>query len=628
MTDDPLYQSPPAVDEARLSQQPLRGLPVFHPDTAHLPEIDLSIVTYSSQKWFEAFFDSLAAQLYPLGQINLFVIDHSPDETCLDRLEQAIQLIAQRFRSVKLERRTNRGFGAGHNQTLAMGRSKYVLVSNVDLTFRPDTLIRLVQQALADDGRVAAWEARQKPYEHPKVYDILTQTTRWVSGACVLLRREAWEAVDGFDETFFMYGEDVDLSFRLRARGYALRYCPDAVVWHHAYEAPGRIKDTQYFGSTLANMFLRLRFGSPRDILVGVAMQAALACHRAPVANRLRRLGDNYRKLLRDGGEFLTTRTRSVKPAFLKWDYALHRHGAFVEGANTPPDPPLVSIVVRTYPGRLPLLQEALLSLSLQTYRPLEVVVVEDGGDTARAWVETLRAGSGLDLVYYSAPKQGRSHTGNIGLALARGAYLGFLDDDDLFYADHVESLVHALQADTAHDAVYAHAFEIETEFAASGWVPYRERAPEARMREGFDRQALWVANHIPIQTVLFRRGLYERLGGFCERLDALEDWDLWQRYALEKGFGWVGKTTSIYRMPAGNDRRPERALELADHYRMAKERQALMIRPYSIADLREIGKLHDPVWVSGKGRGAMRFLARHRRVYAAARWVKRRVRG
>ena len=380
-----LFEPPPAIDDARLSRQALREAAVFRPDTGHLPEIDLSVVTYNSGLWFEAFFESLAAQLYPLGQINLFVIDHSPDETCLDTLEQVIHLIRQRFRSVALERRTNRGFGAGHNQTLGLGQSRYVLVSNVDLTFRPDTLVRLVQHAVADTGHVAAWEARQKPYEHPKAYDILTQTTAWVSGACVLLRREAWNAVEGFDEHFFMYGEDVDLSFRLRDKGYALRYCPDAVVWHHSYDTPGRIKEAQYFGATLANMFLRLRFGSFRDIAKGGAMQAALAAHRAPVEDRLKRLGRNYRKLLRDGGDFLASRSRTVRPSFTKWDYALHRHGAFVEGADVPGAAPLVTIVVRTYPGRLPLLQEALLSLTLQTYRPLEVVVVEDGGDTARA---------------------------------------------------------------------------------------------------------------------------------------------------------------------------------------------------------------------------------------------------
>ena len=62
---------------------------------------------------------------------------------------------------------------------------------------------------------------RQIPYEHPKAYDPVTLDTPWVSGAATLFRREAFEAVGGFDDAIFMYGEDVDLSWRLRARGLA-----------------------------------------------------------------------------------------------------------------------------------------------------------------------------------------------------------------------------------------------------------------------------------------------------------------------------------------------------------------------------------------------------------------------
>ncbi|HEY7187688.1 MAG TPA: glycosyltransferase family 2 protein [Vicinamibacterales bacterium] len=54
----------------------------------------------------------------------------------------------------------------------------------------------------------------------------------WVSGACMLVRRSAFEAVHGFDERYFMYWEDADLCRRLRARGYHVRYVPGATVVH------------------------------------------------------------------------------------------------------------------------------------------------------------------------------------------------------------------------------------------------------------------------------------------------------------------------------------------------------------------------------------------------------------
>jgi GT2 family glycosyltransferase len=58
-------------------------------------------------------------------------------------------------------------------------------------------------------------------------------TADWVSGACMLIRREAFESVGGFDERYFLYWEDADLCRRLRARGYHVRYVPGADVVHH-----------------------------------------------------------------------------------------------------------------------------------------------------------------------------------------------------------------------------------------------------------------------------------------------------------------------------------------------------------------------------------------------------------
>lgn len=54
----------------------------------------------------------------------------------------------------------------------------------------------------------------------------------WVSGSCFLARREAWEQVGGFDEDFFMYMEDVDLCWRVRAAGWSVAYEPGAEVMH------------------------------------------------------------------------------------------------------------------------------------------------------------------------------------------------------------------------------------------------------------------------------------------------------------------------------------------------------------------------------------------------------------
>lgn len=60
----------------------------------------------------------------------------------------------------------------------------------------------------------------------------VSRTVDWLSGACVLARRDVLSAVDGFDERYFLYWEDADLCRRIRARGYQIRYVPAATAVH------------------------------------------------------------------------------------------------------------------------------------------------------------------------------------------------------------------------------------------------------------------------------------------------------------------------------------------------------------------------------------------------------------
>jgi N-acetylglucosaminyl-diphospho-decaprenol L-rhamnosyltransferase len=55
---------------------------------------------------------------------------------------------------------------------------------------------------------------------------------RWLSGACLMVRREAWNQSSGFDENFFLYFEDIDLCFRFHDLGWKLRYVPSSLVFH------------------------------------------------------------------------------------------------------------------------------------------------------------------------------------------------------------------------------------------------------------------------------------------------------------------------------------------------------------------------------------------------------------
>jgi GT2 family glycosyltransferase len=74
------------------------------------------------------------------------------------------------------------------------------------------------------------------PDEHPKPYEPETHETPWCSGCMLLLTRALYQEVGGFDERFFMYCEDVDLSWRARAAGFSLRVAPRALIHHYTVD--------------------------------------------------------------------------------------------------------------------------------------------------------------------------------------------------------------------------------------------------------------------------------------------------------------------------------------------------------------------------------------------------------
>jgi GT2 family glycosyltransferase/SAM-dependent methyltransferase len=134
----------------------------------------------------------------------------------------------------QLETAGNVGFGAAHNRLMKAafddGADLYV-PTNPDGAYHPDCLGAIARMHVAHGGQ-ALIEACQFPAEHPKVYDPVTFETAWASGACLAIPRVLYETVGGFDDIFFMYCEDVDLSWRARANGFAVLLNPTALFLH------------------------------------------------------------------------------------------------------------------------------------------------------------------------------------------------------------------------------------------------------------------------------------------------------------------------------------------------------------------------------------------------------------
>jgi GT2 family glycosyltransferase len=541
-------------------------------------EVDLCIVTYRPElPLLQRLLESLAEPPLRPTRRNLFIQDNSPGPEAATAIA-ALPAVTRFEHSDLAHSASNLGFGNAQNANAARGKSPFVLFINQDCVVEPGALDTLLDAAEASAPNVAAWEMRQVPYEHPKAYDPVTLDVPWVSGAAVLVRREAFASVDGFEPRIFMYGEDVDLSWRLRARGWRLTYQPKAAVVHHTYAVPAEVKPLQAFGSVAAGLRLRTRYGGFRETLTALSMLFGEILMPDSFPGRRWGLIKTGLAFVPQWPAFAATRvhaTPDFTPRFEGWGYEQRRDGAFVAFHSRRDEPdrprPLVSILIRTV-DRTAWLRQALASCANQTYPNLEVVVIEDGPERSRAVVDEF--GDRLAIRYRATgAKVGRARAGNLALAEARGEWLNFLDDDDVFFADHVEVLVDAA-LDARAAGAYALSWETHTRFVDKDRAHYEEVEHVTRHRQRFDRPTLWHHNYLPIQAVLFHRRLFERYGGFAEDMDQLEDWNLWTRYTLHDEFVHVEKTTSKYRVPSD--------------LRLAAERQALLDRAYADAVSRQ----------------------------------------
>jgi hypothetical protein len=192
-----------------------------------------------------------------------------------------------------------------------------------------------------------------------------------------------------------------------------------------------------------------------------------------------------------------------------------------------PPPDPLVSFIVPTHDRPL-LLARALESIAAQGVADCEAIVVNDAGADPSGALEsfrhTLGGGGRVTLVHHDR-NRGLAAARNTGLRLARGRYVGFLDDDDRLLPHHLEALLPrlALGARAVHGDVRTVHETLPQPFA------YQERSELVYQFE-YDARSFCVGNLFPVHALLCERSLLAEAGGFDESLPALEDWDLWLR--------------------------------------------------------------------------------------------------
>jgi GT2 family glycosyltransferase len=169
------------------------------------------------------------------------------------------------FEIERIENAVPLGFGANHNQAFDRCSTPWFLVLNPDIRFDADVLAPLVEFAAPDAGLLAPRilePGKNTPEQHRAIItprEILTRRRpgyaipaepAWIPGLFMLFRSEAYRQIGGFDERFFMYGEDFDICARLRLAGWKLSIAEHLQARHDAQRASHSSKRHLYWHLT------------------------------------------------------------------------------------------------------------------------------------------------------------------------------------------------------------------------------------------------------------------------------------------------------------------------------------------------------------------------------------------
>jgi glycosyltransferase involved in cell wall biosynthesis len=204
---------------------------------------------------------------------------------------------------------------------------------------------------------------------------------------------------------------------------------------------------------------------------------------------------------------------------------------------------PLVSVVIATY-NTAKYLPLAVRSALAQTYAPLDVHVIDDGStDHTQEVLEEFR-GDGRVIVHRQ-PNAGQAAAKNRGIAASRGPLVAFLDADDLWHPDKLETQVPLLLADGRAGVIYSDVTCIDQDGRE---IP----APPRQYYSGRITEPLFIDNFVNFNTTIVRRECFDRAGVFDETLPMGIDWDLWLRISTQYEFLYLDRRTMSYRIWPG----------------------------------------------------------------------------
>ena len=200
----------------------------------------------------------------------------------------------------------------------------------------------------------------------------------------------------------------------------------------------------------------------------------------------------------------------------------------------------LVSVIIPAYNAEC-FIADTLESVFAQTYTPIEVIVIDDGStDTTAAIVRAKFPQARL----FQKPNGGVSSARNLGIRMATGCFVAFLDADDLWLHDKLLKQVNLL---SQHPDIAWCYCDCQYFRGDRRNVKYR-LSMVANPYQGNILRPLFLENFISSPTPLIKREVFEHVGFFDERIHIAEDWDMWLRIARSYVVAYLPEHLALYR--------------------------------------------------------------------------------
>ncbi len=581
--------------EGQVSQYLIVAEPMHQKAESTLTSI--IILTYNQLKYTKLCLQSI--ENFTDVPYELIIVDNGSTDGTVEYLQkfkelhQNVQLIINE---------ENRGFAGGNNQGIEAAQGDYILFLNNDVVVTENWLSQMlryinhtpeigmvgpVSNAVSGSQYIPNVSYQKIDDMHVFANAIATQnagqanTAVRLVGFCLLAKREVIDLIGGFDEGYGAGNfEDDDLCLRSALAGYMAVIAQDVFI-HHFGNMTFRGNNMDY-NSHLSQNRDRFIHKWPGIINFNEDLNGyAIAIERTDRSHWLNQWGEEafeagdlnralklFERALKLDPEDLRTlnnlgvfrwqlgdqlEAQKLFEKILRQDPsnadAIHNLMAICNGE---PDPaimtliepyldnpqtistPLVSVIMPTYnrPDKLP---QAIRSVLEQSEANFELIVINDGGEEP--------ALDGFNdpriILINHEERRGQAAARNTGIKAAQGHYIAYLDDDDIYYPQHLETLT---KAASISGVAYSDAYRVFIDDTGN------EKGRDVPFCYDFDRDLMLVTNYIPLPCLLHRRDCLNTVGLFDEELNVLEDWELIIRLAINYDFSHIKSFTAEFR--------------------------------------------------------------------------------